>query len=59
MWSGKWLVRLRSRMVVLSVSVQVGGECQLTVNKLADFSSFKMFNECVISEVLTAMKLLK
>jgi len=46
-------------MVVLSVSVQVGGECQLTVNKLADFSSFKMFNECVISEVLTAMKLLK
>jgi hypothetical protein len=56
-WSGKQLVRLSSRTVVLSVSVQVVGECQLTVNKLAAFSSVKMFTECVISEVLTAMKL--
>jgi len=46
-------------MVVLSVSVQVVGECQLTVNKLAASSSVKMFNECVISEVLTAVKLRK
>jgi hypothetical protein len=44
---------------VVSVSVQVFGEYQLTVNKLAALSSVKMFNECVISEVLTTVKLLK
>jgi hypothetical protein len=44
---------------VLSFSVQVVGECQLTVHKLAEFSSVKMFNKCVLPEVLTAMKLLK
>jgi len=46
-------------MAGLSVSVQVVGECQLTVNKLAAFLSVKMFNECVISHVLTAVKLRK
>jgi len=44
---------------VLSVSVQVVGECQLTVNKLAAISPVKMFNECVVSEVLAAVKLRK
>jgi hypothetical protein len=43
---------------VLSASGQVVGECHLTVHKLAEFSSVKMFNECVLPEVLIAMKLL-
>jgi len=42
---------------MLSVSVQVIGECQLTVNILAALSSVKMSNECVISDVLTDVKL--
>jgi hypothetical protein len=44
---------------VLSVSVQRVWEFQITVNKLAAFPSNKMFNERVISNVLTAVKLRK
>jgi hypothetical protein len=42
---------------MLSVSVQVIEECQLTVKILAAFSSVKISNERVISDVLTAVKL--